>query len=69
MTKNSKQLDPLALAQFAGGTEHWHRHGLARSVCFTDGVKYVADQAGAYWLVDIIAIAQKLDAKVRHEEF
>jgi len=27
-------------------------------VLFTDGAKYVADQAGAYWLLDEIAIGQ-----------
>lgn len=32
-------------------------------------MKYVADTVGAYWLVDIIAIAQRLDDKVRKESF
>jgi hypothetical protein len=42
---------------------------VSRSVTYTDGVKYVADTAGAYWLVDIIAIAQRLDEAVRKERF
>lgn len=41
------------LGQFIG-TEHHYRHWLGRLV-FTDGVKYVADQGGAYWLIDAIA--------------
>jgi hypothetical protein len=40
-----------------------------RSVLFTDGAKYVADQGGAYWLLDIIAIAQQHDKRVSAEEF
>jgi hypothetical protein len=64
----TKHLDPSTLAQFIGA-EHWFRHGLSRSVTYTDGVKYVADTVGAYWLIDIIAIAQRLDEAVRKERF
>ena len=35
---------------------------------FTDGVKFIADSAGAYWLIDEIAINQTRP-KVRAEEF
>lgn len=56
------------LHQFTG-SEHWYRHWLNRKVLFTDGVKYVADEAGAYWLIDEIALAQRHDAKVKAEEF
>ena len=45
------------LAQFYG-TENWYRHGLIRSILYTDGVKYVAETGGAYWLIDEVAIAQ-----------
>jgi len=38
-------------------------------VLFTDGAKYVADQAGAYWLLDEIAIIQPHDPCVAAEEF
>jgi len=37
-------------------------------VLFTDGAKYVADTAGAYWLLDEIALAQTLK-RVVGEEF
>ena len=56
------------LAQFTG-SEHWYRHGINRDVLFTDGAKYVADQGGAYWLLDEIAIIQPYDARVAAEEF
>ena len=63
-----KSLDPYILGQFTG-SEHWYRHGLVRSILFTDGAKYVADQAGAYWLLDEIALAQKSEKAVAAEEF
>ncbi len=46
------------LRQFTG-TENWHRHNLARGVLFTDGAKFAADRAGAYWLLDEIAFGQR----------
>ena len=63
-----KKLDPAILAQFTG-SEHWYRHGLVRNILFTDGAKYVADQGGANWLLDEIAITQRLEEAVRAEEF
>ena len=39
------------LAHFSG-TKHYHR--THSGLLVTDGVKYLADQAGAYWLLDII---------------
>ena len=36
------------------GTETWHRHPLNRSMQLTDGVVYFADQAGAWWFLDIV---------------
>jgi len=56
------------LLQFAGGTAHWYRHGLARGVLYTDGVQHVAEAGGAYWLLDEIALAQSR-AEVKAEEF
>jgi hypothetical protein len=55
------------LRQFTG-TENWYRHGLVRHVLYTDGVRYLAEKANAYWLVDAIASVQ-LESKVRYEEF
>ena len=51
------------------GSEHWYRHGLNRNVVFTDGAKYVADEGGAYWLLDEIALAQRGEKAVAAEEF
>jgi len=63
-----KSLDPQILRQFTG-SEHWYRHGLVRSILYTDGAKYIADAAGAYWLLDEIALAQKAEKAVAAEEF
>jgi hypothetical protein len=56
------------LRQFTG-SETWHRHGLIRSILFTDGAKHVADAGGAYWLLDTIALAQKHCPNLAVEEF
>lgn len=56
------------LSRFTG-TEHWYRHGINRDVLYTDGAKYVADAARAYWLLDVIALAERYEKRVRAEEF
>lgn len=44
------------LGQFTG-TENYYRHW--SGFLFTDGVKYLADHAGCYWLIDAIASYQR----------
>jgi len=39
------------------GTEQWHKHGLS-GMLYTDGVLYLAEKAGAHWLVDLVASYQ-----------
>lgn len=55
------------LRQFTG-TEHHFRHNLCRNITYTDGVKYLAEAASAYWLIDKVATNQ-LEPKIRREEF
>ena len=57
-----------ALHQFTG-TECTYRHPIVRTVAYTDGAKYVAEHGGAYWLLDIIAIAQRHEKAVSAEPF
>ena len=45
------------LRQFTG-TENWYKVGINPRITFTDGVKYVADTCGSYWLIDAIASYQ-----------
>ena len=42
----------IDLSQFYG-TEHYYVHSLTGS-CYTDGVKYFADKAQAYWFIDLV---------------
>lgn len=42
------------LQQFIGDLQRY-RHPLNQRVLYTPGVKYLADEAGAYWLIDTIA--------------
>jgi hypothetical protein len=65
-TATKKLLDESELANFTG-SENWYRHWLGK-VLFTDGAKFVADHAGAYWLIDEIVLNQTRP-KVRAEEF
>lgn len=43
------------LSQFTG-TSQYYQHPLG--VLYTDGVHYMAERGGAYWLLDLIAIWQ-----------
>ena len=65
---DTKTLTKADLAQFTG-SEHWYRHAMVRDILYTDGVKYVAETAGAYWLIDEIALAQRFDKLIAAEEF
>lgn len=42
------------LAHFTGDIDRY-RHPINRRVIYTPGVRHLAEQAGAYWLVDAIA--------------
>jgi hypothetical protein len=45
------------VSQFRG-TENYYAHPLVSRFVWTDGVQYVAERAGAFWLVDLIAVHQ-----------
>lgn len=66
--ESKKTLDPNIMRQFTG-SEHWYRFGIVPDITCTDGAKYVADTAGAYWLLDEIALAQKYVKEVAAQEF
>jgi len=50
------------LALFSG-SEQFVRHGLNRKYICTEGVQFLAERAGAYWLLDKIALhgSRKID--------
>ena len=51
------------LEQFTG-TENYYKHWVG--ILYTDGVKYLAEEAEAYWLIDIIASWQ-LSTEVKRD--
>ena len=59
----TKTLSKNDLALFTG-SDNWYRHGINPNVRFTDGAKYLADEGGAYWLLDTIAICQRFEKTV-----
>jgi hypothetical protein len=63
----AEKLTQADLAQFTG-SERWYRHSLMRTITYTEGVQFLAEKAGAYWLVDKIATLQ-LEPKIKREEF
>ncbi len=64
----TKILNQLEIAQFTG-SEQWYRHFLNHKVLYTEGARYVAEIAGAYWLLDEIALIKPHDKAVAAEEF
>ena len=65
---DTKTLTKSDLIQFTG-SEQWYRHAMVRDILYTDGVQYVAETAGAYWLIDEITFAQRFDKLLAAEEF
>jgi hypothetical protein len=78
MTKTPyKPLTHEQLDQFTGDIIRF-RHGLNPHVIYTPGVRFLAEKAGAYWLLDVIASylwprhineAARKDERIRHLHF
>jgi hypothetical protein len=56
------------LQQFTGSEQNI-RHSMNRHLVFTEGVDYVRKNAGAFWLIDDIAIANAHESQLKNEEF
>lgn len=54
----------MNLSQFTG-TEQWYKHPFSK-VTYTDGVKYFAEKAGAYWFIDKVLL-EYLPLYTKHE--
>jgi len=63
MTQSPQPLTEADLAQFTG-TSTYYQHSLG--VQYTDGVYYLAERGGAYWLIDAIASWQ-IDPRVNRD--
>ncbi|MEI8011432.1 MAG: DUF6876 family protein [Candidatus Omnitrophota bacterium] len=56
---SKKDISKSDLTQFTGTTQyfkHW-----TRGIVYTDGVQFLAEHAGAYWLIDLVASYQPLN--------
>lgn len=51
------------------GTGTWWRHFLNKACTFTDGVKHFAEQAGAFWFVDIVMTEPVILQAMQREGF
>jgi hypothetical protein len=49
--KDTEPLDATTLAQFIGTAQYWR---VARQFVITDGVKYLAETAACFWLIDAV---------------
>ena len=49
--KETETLDATTLAQFTGTAQYWR---VARQFVITDGVKYLAENAHCFWLIDAV---------------
>ncbi len=63
----TEKFDVTVLAQFTGTTV-WYKHCLLKNITYTEGVKYLAETAGAYWLIDEIAFGQ-VEKRIADEAF
>ena len=57
-----------ALRNFTG-TEVWYRHEIYRLFTYTEGVQFLAENAGGYWLLGEIFGSQYESAEVKRERF
>lgn len=55
------------LRQFSGTTQ-WYKNPLFPNCIYTDGIKYLAEHAECYWLLDFIFSNQMLKV-IKAEEF
>jgi len=65
MTQPNTPLTEGDLAQFIGSEALYHHPGF--NVRYTEGVRYVAERGGAYWLIDAIASWQS-DPRIRDDQ-
>jgi hypothetical protein len=54
----NKPFHPDELLHYTGSTL-WYRHFLCKWILYTEGMKFLAERVGAYWLIDEIVFAQK----------
>ncbi len=68
MSPEASALNAQTLAQFTGSQEYY-RHALSGGCNYTEGVQYLAEAGGAYWLLDAILCPQPHNGALRAAEF
>lgn len=58
----------LAELQHFTGSEKIYRNPLFRKFAYTEGVQYLAEKAGAYWLIDYI-LSNQIDEQIKAVDF
>jgi len=66
--KAKKQIQLLQELKQFSGSEQFYRNPLFQKFVYTEGVKHLAEQAGAYWLIDHI-FSNQYDLYLSVEEF
>ena len=64
---NPSELKSL-LARYTGTENHWQAP-LSRRFRYSDGAKAMFDNAGAYWLLDILSTQSEICEALSHESF
>jgi len=51
------------------GSENYYRHFLLKNFLYTDGMKFLADEVGAHWFIDLVASHLVHSETLRKESF
>lgn len=54
--------------RYFSGSEQYYRNPLFGGYVYTEGVQHLAEQAGAYWLIDTI-LSHQLEPKLKGQPF
>ena len=66
---NKDEINNLkTLLKSYGGADIFYRNSLFRGYVYTEGVRYLAEEAGAYWLIDYI-LSHQLEPKLKKQPF
>ena len=68
MTMRTAMIELSNLQHFTG-SEKFFRHPLNPRLLFTEGVQYLAEKAGAYWLIDVVASVQHFGPQLHKHSF
>ncbi len=64
--KTENKITESDLVGFIGTSQYYRHNSIGFRFNYTDGVKYLAENANCYWLLDIVASIQKLPKVKKH---